>query len=70
LIRVSTDPECGVVHLGGVDVPSVRLAAVRSRIGVVTQDVHLFTARSDDNLTLFDDAVSDERIQHVSTLSV
>lgn len=59
------DPECGAVRLGGVDIRSVRLAAVRSRIGGVTQDVHLFTATLRDNLTLFDDTVSDERIAHV-----
>src|SRR5262249_10161604 len=36
------DPQAGVVRLGGVDLRSVRLAAVRARIGLVTQEVHLF----------------------------
>jgi len=51
------DPQAGVVRLGGVDLRAVRLAAVRSRIGLVTQEVHLFQASVRDNLTLFDDGV-------------
>jgi ATP-binding cassette, subfamily B, bacterial len=56
------DPLAGVVRLGGVDLRAVRLAAVRGRIGLVTQEVHLFSASVRDNLTLFDDKVPDERI--------
>ena len=59
------DPQAGVVRLGGVDLRSVRLAAVRSRIGLVTQEVHLFNASVRDNLTLFDDEVPDDRITAV-----
>jgi ABC-type multidrug transport system fused ATPase/permease subunit len=59
------DPLAGVVRLGGVDLREVRLAAVRSRIGLVTQEVHLFHASIRDNLTLFDESVSDERIRSV-----
>ncbi len=56
------DPLAGVVRLGGVDLRSVRLAVVRERIGLVTQEVQLFHASVRDNLTLFDDGVPDERI--------
>ncbi len=56
------DPVAGTVRLGGVDVRSVRLAAVRARIGVVSQEVHLFSASVRDNLTLFDPGVPDDRI--------
>ena len=59
------DPLAGAVRLGGVDLRAVRLAAVRARIGLVTQEVHLFHASVRDNLTLFDDGVSDERISAV-----
>ncbi|MDQ2904277.1 MAG: ABC transporter ATP-binding protein/permease [Chloroflexota bacterium] len=59
------DPLEGVVCLGGVDLRAVRLAAVRARIGLVTQEVHLFQASVRDNLTLFDDRVPDERISAV-----
>jgi ABC-type multidrug transport system fused ATPase/permease subunit len=56
------DPAAGVVRLGGVDVRAVRRAAVRARIGLVTQDVQLFNASVRDNLTLFDDGVPEARI--------
>jgi ABC-type multidrug transport system fused ATPase/permease subunit len=56
------DPLAGAVRLGGVDLRTVRLAAVRARIGLVTQEVHLFNASVRDNLTLFDDGVPDDRI--------
>jgi ATP-binding cassette subfamily B protein len=59
------DPLGGAVRLGGVDLRAVRLAAVRARIGLVTQDVHLFNASVRDNLTLFDGGVPDERIRTV-----
>jgi len=59
------DPVAGVVRLGGVDLRTVRLAAVRARIGLVTQEVHLFNASVRDNLTLFDDGVPDDRISAV-----
>jgi len=56
------DPVAGAVRLGGVDVRSVHLAAVRARIGLVSQEVHLFGASVRDNVTLFDDSVPDDRI--------
>ncbi len=59
------DPAVGVVRLGGIDLRTVSLAAVRSRIGLVTQEVHLFDASVRDNLTLFDDRVPDDQINDV-----
>ncbi len=59
------DPRVGVVRLGGVDPRTVTLAAVRGRIGLVTQEVSIFNACVRDNLTLFDDSVSDDRIRSV-----
>lgn len=59
------DPDLGVVRLGGVDLRTVRLAGVRSRVGVVTQEVQLFNATLRDNLTLFDDALPDDRLAEV-----
>ncbi|HEX4207747.1 MAG TPA: ABC transporter ATP-binding protein [Ktedonobacteraceae bacterium] len=56
------DPLAGVVRLGGVDLRAARLAEVRARIGLVTQEVHLFHASVRDNLTLFDDGVPDKQI--------
>ncbi|MGI8624267.1 MAG: ABC transporter ATP-binding protein [Solirubrobacteraceae bacterium] len=59
------DPQAGAVRLGGVDLRTVHLAAVRARIGLVTQEVHLFNASLRDNLTLFDGGVPDDRIGEV-----
>ena len=59
------DPVTGAVRLGGIDLRTVRLAAVRGRIGIVSQEVHLFGTTVRDNLTLFDDTVPDDRITAV-----
>ena len=56
------DPTTGAVRLGGMDVREVTLAALRSRIGLVTQEVNLFAAPVRDNLTLFDPSVPNARI--------
>lgn len=56
------DPAAGSVRLGGVDLCDVALGAVRARIGLVSQETHLFNATVRDNLTLFDDTVADERL--------
>jgi len=47
------DTEDGTVLVGGADVRSLRLADLRSRIGIVTQEVELFRASLRDNLTVF-----------------
>lgn len=47
------DTEAGAVLVGGTDVRRLRLADLRGRIGVVTQDVELFRASLRDNLTIF-----------------
>jgi ATP-binding cassette subfamily B protein len=57
------DPDQGVIRLNGVDSRDTSTAELRRRMGVVTQDVQLFHATVRDNLTLFDDAISDERIR-------
>jgi ABC-type multidrug transport system fused ATPase/permease subunit len=59
------DPQAGSVRLGGVDLRAVRLAAVRARVGLVTQDVRLLSASLRDNLTLFDGQVPDVRLRAV-----
>ncbi|MDQ3660415.1 MAG: ABC transporter ATP-binding protein/permease [Actinomycetota bacterium] len=59
------DPTDGVVRLGGADVRNARLAELRARIGLVTQDVQLFEGTLRDNVTLFDRAVPDARLREV-----
>ena len=56
------DPTSGAIRLGGADSRTARLPELRRRVGIVTQDVQLFSATVRDNLTLFDRAISDERV--------
>lgn len=56
------DPSGGSIRLGGTDLRDLTLEALRTRVGMVTQDVQLFQASVRDNLTLFDPAVPDETI--------
>ena len=60
------DADAGRVLVGGVDVRDARLAELRGRIGLVTQEVQLFQASVRDNLTLFDrSSADDQRILEV-----
>lgn len=56
------DPTAGRVLVGGVDAREADYDELRSRIGLVTQDVQLFRGTLRDNLTFFDTTVADERI--------
>ena len=59
------DPVHGSILLDGVDVRAFKLAELRKRVGLVTQEVQLFQASVRDNLTFFDTDTSDERILSV-----
>ncbi len=59
------DPDSGCVRIGGINVKDAHLATLRTRVGLVTQDVQLFRASVRDNVTLFDSTVSDYQIQRV-----
>ncbi|GAC1429635.1 MAG: ABC transporter ATP-binding protein [Chloroflexota bacterium] len=59
------DPTSGTVLLGGTDVREARLAELRGRVGLVTQDVQLFQGTVRDNVALFDRSVPDARLRAV-----
>ncbi len=59
------DPTAGAVRLSGVDLRRLHLAHLRARVTMVTQDVQLFRGTVRENLTLFDDAVSDAQVLRV-----
>jgi ABC-type multidrug transport system fused ATPase/permease subunit len=61
------DPKAGSVKLGGVDVRNVRLASLRARVGLVTQDVQLFQGTLRDNVALFDRSLSDGELRRAFT---
>ena len=56
------DPTVGAIALGGADLRDVGLSDLRSRVGMVTQDVQIFRASVRDNLTFFSRRIPDERI--------
>lgn len=62
LLRL-VDPTQGQVRLGGVNLADVSLDELRARTGVVSQDVHLFASTIRDNLTLFDESVTDDQLR-------
>ncbi|GCE15673.1 ABC transporter ATP-binding protein [Tengunoibacter tsumagoiensis] len=57
--------DSGTICVGGRPIQTLQLAALRQRIGMVTQDVQLFHASVRDNLTFFETAIPDEQIVHV-----
>ena len=52
----------GQIRVGGKPIERIRLDDLRNRIGMVTQDVQLFSATVRENLTLFDTEITDQRI--------
>ncbi|MEK5056771.1 ABC transporter [Paenibacillus sp. FSL H7-0326] len=52
----------GVIRVGGVDVTKLSLPVLYKRIGMVTQDVQLFDGTLRENLTLFNQDISDDDI--------
>ena len=59
------DPNAGCIRLNQTDIRALNLRDLRSRIGMVTQEVQLFQATLRDNIVLFSRQVDDERILHV-----
>lgn len=62
--------ECtsGVVRLDGVDIRDIKLKDLRRQMGVVLQDVFLFSGSIRENLTLRDPGISDEKVRHAARM--
>lgn len=56
------DPQQGEVRVGDTRVESVQIADLRRAVRKVPQEVQLFRATIRDNVRLFDQAVTDERV--------
>jgi ATP-binding cassette subfamily B protein/ATP-binding cassette subfamily C protein len=56
------DVQCGEVKLAGIGVKETPLAALRRKVGYVTQDVQIFQATVRDNITFFNRDIPDAKI--------
>lgn len=56
------DPQEGMIVLNETDIRTVSLSALRKRIGLVTQNVQIFQGTIRENLTFFDDSISDAQL--------
>ncbi|MBC7092786.1 ABC transporter ATP-binding protein [Candidatus Bipolaricaulota bacterium] len=63
------DPPPGSVLLGGVDVRALDLKELRGTIGMVPQDVFLFSATIRDNIAFGRPEASDDEIWHAARLA-
>ncbi|MET6998573.1 ABC transporter ATP-binding protein [Chitinophaga defluvii] len=58
----------GSIKLDGIDLADYALASLRSKIGVVLQDVFLFSGSIYDNITLHNSAISREQVEQAARL--
>ena len=56
------DPTAGIIRLGDSDLRHVAPETLRSRVGIVTQNVQLFQASVRDNLTFFNPEIPDSQV--------
>lgn len=56
------DIDRGNIRIDGVDIRQFQLEALRKHIGVVLQDVFLFSGSIRDNITLYNASITDEQI--------
>lgn len=54
------EPQKGRITIDGVDLRDMPLSLLRTRVGLVAQDVFLFSDTLRNNVTLYDEGVSDE----------
>jgi ATP-binding cassette subfamily B multidrug efflux pump len=60
------DVNRGRITIDGVDIREIPLAALRSRFGLVLQDVYLFSGTVGDNIRLGNDHISDEDVRRAA----
>lgn len=60
------DVSAGSVRVDGVDVRELPLRELRSRLGIVLQDFHVFTGSVRENLRLGDASIPDERVERAA----
>jgi ATP-binding cassette subfamily B protein len=59
------DPQEGGVYLNKVNIRQLTLHELRRKVGLVTQNIEIFQGNVRDNVTLFDEGITDMQIIHV-----
>lgn len=59
------DPQSGTIALGGTDIRDCKLSELRKRVAMVTQNIEIIQGTVRDNLTFYDESISDERMIEV-----
>lgn len=57
------EPQKGTIKIDGMDIKDFDKRVLRENMSIVLQDTNLFTGTVKDNITLFDDEISDERVE-------
>ncbi|MEN3272944.1 MAG: ATP-binding cassette, subfamily bacterial MsbA, partial [Actinomycetota bacterium] len=63
------DPTVGTVRFGAMALTELRLASLRDRIAVVSQDAHLFNASVRDNIAYARDGLDEQQIRAAAALA-
>ncbi|MEO5675171.1 MAG: ABC transporter ATP-binding protein [Chitinophagales bacterium] len=58
----------GIIYLDGINIREYELSSLRSQIGLVLQDVFLFSGSIMDNITLRNPGISKEQVKHAAQL--
>lgn len=66
LITRNYEIQRGQILIDDIDIRNIKIESLRRAVGQMLQDVFLFKGTIKDNITLFDDSFSDERIEEVS----
>ena len=62
LVLRLVDATDGEIRLGGVPIADIPMHELRRRVAMIPQEVHLVAGSVRDNVTLFDDTISDDRV--------
>ncbi len=67
LINRYYDVDSGEIYIDDINITEISIKSLRDNIGQMLQDVRLFTGTIKENITLFDEQFSEERIDEVMT---
>lgn len=68
LINRFYDVQSGQILIDGIDVREIETSRLRSHIGMVLQDVYLFSASLSDNIRLFNPAIPQQRVEEAANV--